>query len=446
MSTNYTTEQILQLAPDEASKKSGKGLAKATHWVTLGYSDSAIWGECQGSGSKPYQTRIDLDNMAFKCSCPSRKFPCKHALGLFLLYAQNINVLTKTDDPPDWVAEWLAGRATKQAKQSQPKAPVNEAAQAKRAEKRENTVQAGLTDISLWLNDIIRTGLADLKNRPYHFFEQMAARMVDAQAMGVARYLQLFASTVNSSDSNWSSQLLADMAKLHLLIESYQHLDQLDPTLQSDIRALIGWTQKKENLLEERPAVRDNWFVCGQYMDSQSQLVTQRIWLYGETSQQFALLLTSAHPSNLIALDRQWLTGTTVDADLVFYPSVYPLRAILKARYSHADSKPLLGLNSIAAVYQVFQTAIMQQCWITQLPIIIENVRLHGNTEQGWGLQDTTQHYVNLSPTFTEIWHLLAIGAGKPMKLFGEYSEAGFLPLGIWHTDGYQYFNVSLNS
>ena len=33
----------------------------------------------------PYRTVADLAGPASKCTCPSRKFPCKHALGLMLV-------------------------------------------------------------------------------------------------------------------------------------------------------------------------------------------------------------------------------------------------------------------------------------------------------------------------------------------------------------------------
>lgn len=84
MSTIWTPDTILALAPDAKSAKSGRDLATLRKWVTLGCHEQAVWGECQGSAESPYQTQIDLAEPAFHCSCPSRKFPCKHALGLFL--------------------------------------------------------------------------------------------------------------------------------------------------------------------------------------------------------------------------------------------------------------------------------------------------------------------------------------------------------------------------
>ena len=108
---NWTTEQILALAPDAASAKAGQGLATARKWQTLGADEQTAWGLCQGSGKDPYQTQIDLTEPAFRCSCPSRKFPCKHGLGLFLLLALQ-PASFKEKRPPDWVVEWMEiGRA-----------------------------------------------------------------------------------------------------------------------------------------------------------------------------------------------------------------------------------------------------------------------------------------------------------------------------------------------
>lgn len=82
--TDWTADRVLALAPDSASVASGRELSSPAKWASAARSDFAVWGEAKGSGAKPYQTIIDLREPAFKCSCPSRKFPCKHALGLML--------------------------------------------------------------------------------------------------------------------------------------------------------------------------------------------------------------------------------------------------------------------------------------------------------------------------------------------------------------------------
>src|SRR5690349_1446927 len=117
VSNGWTRDRVLQLAPDASSAKAGQDLANARKWVTLGGDDTAsfIWGECQGSGSKPYQVQVDLREPAFKCSCPSRKFPCKHSIGLLLILSTATELL-KESAPPKWVEEWVASRASKAQK------------------------------------------------------------------------------------------------------------------------------------------------------------------------------------------------------------------------------------------------------------------------------------------------------------------------------------------
>src|SRR5690349_4155482 len=55
-----TPESVLALAPDESSAKAARGLVAPAQWPSLGFDDTAVWGECKGSGSKPYQTQVDL--------------------------------------------------------------------------------------------------------------------------------------------------------------------------------------------------------------------------------------------------------------------------------------------------------------------------------------------------------------------------------------------------
>jgi hypothetical protein len=114
----FSPEQIIALAPDAPSARAGRSLATLSKWVTRGRDERALWGECQGSGKEPYRTQIDLAELAFRCSCPSRKFPCKHALGLLLLFASQPAAFAE-GERPGWVVEWLEKRG-QQAQRRKP--------------------------------------------------------------------------------------------------------------------------------------------------------------------------------------------------------------------------------------------------------------------------------------------------------------------------------------
>ena len=110
-----TPDQITASAPDAASLKAGRGLATPRKWESAGGDDEVLWGLAMGSGKEPYQTRVALADLASKCSCPSRKFPCKHALGLMFLATGEPTALSQKERPP-WVAEWLDSRTARQEK------------------------------------------------------------------------------------------------------------------------------------------------------------------------------------------------------------------------------------------------------------------------------------------------------------------------------------------
>ncbi|MFD0711450.1 SWIM zinc finger domain-containing protein [Paenibacillus sp. GCM10027626] len=89
-----TESYIDALAPNDSAVKNGRGLVKKRSFVQLNKSEDGtlLFAECKGSGSSNYQCSadfIDPDKPVFRCSCPSRQFPCKHGLGLLYAYAGN---------------------------------------------------------------------------------------------------------------------------------------------------------------------------------------------------------------------------------------------------------------------------------------------------------------------------------------------------------------------
>ncbi|MFD0890078.1 SWIM zinc finger family protein, partial [Streptosporangium algeriense] len=105
MIERWNRDQVLALAPDAPSRKAAQGVSSPGKWSGAGATAEAVWGECAGSGSKPYRACVDLSEPAYRCSCPSRKFPCKHALGLLLLWSAD--AVPTAEEPADWVGEWL---------------------------------------------------------------------------------------------------------------------------------------------------------------------------------------------------------------------------------------------------------------------------------------------------------------------------------------------------
>jgi hypothetical protein len=277
-----TSDQILALAPDSSSAKAGAGLANARKWSGLGANEAAAWGECQGSGKLPYQTRIDLRDIAFKCTCPSRKFPCKHGLGLYLLLASDADLFSD-GDAPTWVTEWLTARAGRTERKQQRETAPDPEAQAKRVAAREAKVAAGLEELELWLRDLVRMGIAGLPSKEYSFWDAPAARLVDAQAPGLARMVRELGG-IPASGAGWHDRFLERLGLLTLLIEGYRRGTELSESVRADLRTAIGFTTSQDEILAQA-GVADEWLVVGRCVEVEERLQVQRSWLLGNGAQ-----------------------------------------------------------------------------------------------------------------------------------------------------------------
>ena len=431
---NYSVEQIIALAPDAASAKAGRSLATTSKWQNVGQDERAVWGECQGSGAKPYQTVIDLGEPAFKCSCPSRKFPCKHALGLFLLVANKPGNTATT--PPDWAAEWLSKRdqqvqrkteaAQKAAEEPDEATLARRAAQkAKRSLDREAKVVAGLKELELWLRDLVRHGLATAKTRSFDYWEQMAARLIDAQAPGAARRVRDLAPTRRSGD-DWTELLLGQLSSLFLLIKAYERIESLSPATQADVRTAIGWTLKEDDLPSEN-LVRDEWLVLGQRTTGEEGLRVRRTWLWGQNSAKGALVLEFAAAGQHLAFDL--FPGTRVEAELVFYPSNYPLRAVVRTRFNTTPS--LKGIPGYAASDQLltaYAGVLGLNPWAEAIPAPLQTVVPVRRGEQ-WLARDNNNRLLSMRCGSTTGWQLIALSGGSPIAIFGEWNGRSLLPV-----------------
>jgi hypothetical protein len=436
LGTIWTSGRVQELAPDEASLKAAKGLANPGKWSATGSTERAAWGECQGSGNKPYQTRIDLDGPAFKCSCPSRKFPCKHSLALFLLYTDHPALFTG-NSPPGWVSEWIDSRNLQAQKKSQVSTKAETSpdpeAQAKRAAQRQDKILSGLEELTLWLCDLLRQGLAWAHSQPPSYWNSMAARLVDAQAVGLSNRVKRMAETILSGQ-DWQERLIRQVAHTYLLIEAYKRLDGFDENLRQEVRALVGWTVSKEQLLEQE-MLWDRWHVLSQRVEHQDTLDIQRTWLWGPNIQRFALVLDFA--ANHTTLDKSLLTGTVLEAGLVFYPGVDSHRALIKERRGLTGQMEKINVTlSASELFTLYADRLEKMPWTETIPCFLGPIQILpaksiDGTVTGWYGADAFGRRVMLSPKFRQGWHTLAVSGGKPLTLFGEWDGRMFLPLSL---------------
>lgn len=428
----WTEEQVRALVTDAGTLKRGQELAAPTKWGNLGQTEVMVWGECAGSGAKPYQTGIDLTDLAFKCSCPSRVFPCKHGVGLLLLMVRQPQLVAATTSP-SWLTDWISQRQARQQEQAKKavsktnSAPPDTAAREKREAQRLQRMTTSAAEFEAWLLDLMRTGLVSLEKQPASYWENQAARLVDGQLPGLATMVRELAS-LRHTGPTWTERLFARLGEVYLLVRSFQNIDHLSGPARHEVLQQLGVSNKKEEVAATGSLVHDTWDVVGQLIWEEERVTARRTWLWGRATRRFALLLDYAFggqgfPTALVPQSRY-------EAALVFYPGLLPLRATaetLTFRGPALDPCPAVSSNELLEAYA---QALSQNPWLRALPACLGSVRPVLLPTNNWVLQDAlTRQQLPLTCSLSEAWQMLAVGGGHPMRVFGEWNGRSFQPL-----------------
>lgn len=430
---NLDADAVLLLAPDASSAKAARGLVSPSQWPTLGANEHAVWGECQGSGSKPYQTQVDLSGPTFRCTCPSRKFPCKHGLALLLIRAQDPARLNQSA-PPAWVSEWLTSRAERAQKKEEKQreaaaAPADPEAAARAIAQRWKRIDTATRELQRWLGDQLRRGLGNLGGTQGEW-DTAAARLVDAQAPGLAQRLRDAGERVGDSDH--AADLLQRLGLIQLACEAVQRRDTLSPEAQADLRALLGWPIERTDVLAASEPVHDRWVVLGQLSEErEGRLVERRVWLQGEATGRRALLLD--HSFGGKGFEHAWLTGNAHPAALAFYPGAAGLRA-LPADITGAAQPAPWPVTTRAGEWQHIAARVSACPWVPLHPMLTTHAVPHLDD----GIVRLAHEGEDLPMRLgdDDRWTLLAVSGGHPLAVMGEWDGQQLRPLAARGRDG----------
>jgi hypothetical protein len=160
----------------------------------------------------------------------------------------------------------------------------------------------------------------------------------------------------------------------------------------------------------------------------------RRVWLRGEQTGRFALLLSFAPAGNFGgSIEAALIPGLELQADLHFYPGQPELRAVIGTRYGGpaATGRPA-GPGDVTGLLSAWSAALEQDPWLTEWPVLVAGVPVPG--EPGWQLVDSSGRALPLLGQESR-WPLLAVSGGHPVCLAGEWNPAGLIALTVWHGD-----------
>jgi hypothetical protein len=424
----WTVRQVEELAPDARSVAAARKLARPGPWSETGSTDVFVWGRCQGGGGTPYQVSVDLTGPAFRCTCPSRKFPCKHGLALLLRWVEGGGAVADADGPADFAQDWADQRRTRDRSTAAERRPPDPAAQAKRLEQRLTLMTAGMADLEVWLADLVRQGLAGARQRAYAYWDDAAARLVDAQLPGLAERVRTMGSDVAARD-DWVDHLLAEAGRWWCAARAWQRRDELTAADLGNLRAFIGWPYASDEL-RAGETVADRWQVLGVHRTDDGRLQGQRTWIMGLSTGQVAVVLDFAAAGATLAVAK--VVGTVIDTTVALHPGTTPRRAtFLDDPSASGAARGLPGAASLHANLARIAGWLGENPWPDRFPATVSAARVApGDDVDRWLAVDDDGDAVPLVPDVA-VWELLARAGGGPVDLFGEIEGGTMRPLTV---------------
>ena len=414
-SPSWSYERLLNYAPDSRTLSQARGLFFAKRWKTLEGNGQYLWGEYETVHGHQHKAFVRLEPPFFRCSCKSRRRPCKHSLALVLLFLNRPDVWVVKEEIPEWAAHYI------QQKEASKPPKVN----ASQQEKRILLMDQGVAELEKWLLNIIQQGLAQFTNPSD--WENLAARMVDAKLGSIARRLR-YCKTLFLTE-NWLDSVTQEVGSLYLFVRAWQQKSSLTKPKKQTLLQAAGWNIRKDSILQNA-AIKDNWLVLGLTTGTEDKLTFRRTWFRGETTKRLALILDFSYGNR--GFEDHWVLGSVLDGELVFYPGDAAIRAIFKTYQSSRaayDFKP--GYQNFHELGEAYSTILAISPWVQTFPCLLNNVYPEFDKKTAsFTLWDKEGQGLLLNAS-AATWQFLSISGGQSLTVFGEYNGHSFTALSV---------------
>ena len=247
------TEQFILLqAPSPAAAANGRKLSQTGRFSALRRTGdrTLYWGECAGSGKQPYRVSVDWtvpDAPVCRCSCPSRQFPCKHALGLMFEQLGRAADFQTADIPQD-IADKRAKQEARAAKKAEaaakPKKP-NTAAQKKKLARQ----LEGLDMADQMVSDLLTAGVGTLAGSSAQSYDKLAKELGSSYLTGLQTAFTRLALTVRQLQKNPKDSAPVYSEALRILVALRSTIKKSRVFLQEKLEA--GQYSAEDTLLFE---------------------------------------------------------------------------------------------------------------------------------------------------------------------------------------------------
>jgi len=216
-------------APNSNAIKNGRGLVVKGNFVAFHKTSdhSLIFGECSGSGKSNYACScdfVDPSKPVYRCSCPSRQFPCKHCLGLMYAYVEGNKF--KSAKVPDDILE-KRGKAQQRAEKRKEQATKPKKVNKSALKKKIDAKLKGLDLLEQLTHDLVRAGMGNMNAKLARQIEDQAKQLGNAYLPGAQSALHNYTKLFIEDDGYFDAEVSAN-AREKIYSEALDQLTRLN--------------------------------------------------------------------------------------------------------------------------------------------------------------------------------------------------------------------------
>ena len=259
------------LAPNANAIKNGEALWKKKSFVALHQNPegTVLFGECAGSGQKNYQVSADFGSglpPVCRCNCPSRQFPCKHALGLMYAYAAATHSFEVSELPAD-LTQKRQKAEDRQKKQSEKKAedrrkPPTKAQITKQQKKIDQQLE-GIALAEKMLSAMLDGGLSALGTQQGANYTEQVQQLGNYYINGIQAAFQDI--ILQNNRQNGEPNAVRSLIYLYALLKKsreYLTKKRQDPVnnveWEQDLEERIGYAWKLDELIDQQKCEKNS--------------------------------------------------------------------------------------------------------------------------------------------------------------------------------------------
>ena len=261
-----TEEYVRSTAFNDSSFTNAKKLASSSKIIKtfISKEKDLIFGECLGSGKSNYVISVDFINPnepIFRCSCPSRQIPCKHATGLLYAYYLNPGHFAEGEIPEEVLSkrEKLQKREEKKLEEVEKPKKVNISAFVKKMKQQ----LEGIECIEHFISECLKAGfasipLSQIKSYQKELVKELGNYYIPSFQAKVEIILNILEKSINKESEakkSYYQKALRELTKLQVLINksktmllTYIEEQRIIDTQSADSFTKMGYIWKLEEL------------------------------------------------------------------------------------------------------------------------------------------------------------------------------------------------------